>query len=509
MRKTKEILRLHFDRKLGQRQIARSVNASQSTVHECLRRFAAAKLAWPLPTEMTEPALDAALYSSPPRPAEPTSGRPRPDFEQLRQELQDNKNTTLQLLWQEYRDTHPDGYSYSRFCYLYERWKDSQELVLRQQHKPGEKLFVDWAGSKIPVHDRESSAVQETSLFVAVLGASSYTYAEATASQELEAWIGAHVRAFEFFGGVPELIVPDNTKTGVTKPCRYDPDLNPTYHEMALHYGVGVLPARVRKPRDKAKVEVGVQVAQRWIVAALRHRRFFSLREVNQAIAPLLDKLNQRAFQKRSGSRASLFAELDQPALRALPQQRFELAEWSKATVNIDYHIQFDHCFYSVPHQFTRQTVEVRATATTIEIFHQGARVASHVRASKPNTAVTIAEHRPKAHQAHLEWPPSRIVRWAQAVGPFTAQAVETILTHYPHPEMGYRSCLGIIRLAERYSLVRMEAAAERALAIGAVRYKTIKSILRNSLDLHPPTGPEPERRPPHHDNIRGAEYFE
>ena len=278
---------------------------------------------------------------------------------------------------------------------------------------------------------------------------------------------------------------------------------------MAMHYGVGVVPARVRKPRDKAKVEAGVQVAQRWIVAALRHRKFFSLREVNQAIAPLLDKLNQRAFQKRAGSRRSLFEELDRPALRPLPMERFEMATWSKAAVNIDYHIQVDHCFYSVPHQLTRQTVEVRATATVIEIFHKGVRVASHLRARKPNTAVSVAEHRPKAHQAHLAWPPSRIVHWAQTVGPFTARAVETILANYPHPESGYRGCLGLIRLADRYSTARVEAAAERALAVGAVRYKSIASILRNSLDRESPPAAQEEHRSVDHDNIRGSEYFQ
>jgi len=509
MRKTKEILRLRFDLKLGQRQIARSINLGQSTVHDCLARFAASHLVWPLPPDLTEATLEDLLYATPPRAPQPRAGRELPDFERLHDELRANKNTTLQLLWQEYRDAHTGGYSYSRFCYLYERWKRSQEVVLRQEHKPGERLFVDWAGAKIPMYDRESSAVHEASVFVAVLGASSYTYAEATASQELPDWIGAHLRAFEFLGGVPELVVPDNTKTAVARPCRYDPDLNPTYHEMAMHYGVGVVPARVRKPRDKAKVEAGVQVAQRWIVAALRHRKFFSLREVNQAIAPLLDKLNQRAFQKRAGSRRSLFEELDRPALRPLPMERFEMATWSKAAVNIDYHIQVDHCFYSVPHQLTRQTVEVRATATVIEIFHKGVRVASHLRARKPNTAVSVAEHRPKAHQAHLAWPPSRIVHWAQTVGPFTARAVETILANYPHPESGYRGCLGLIRLADRYSTARVEAAAERALAVGAARYKSIASILRNSLDRESPPAAQEEHRSVDHDNIRGSEYFQ
>jgi transposase len=278
---------------------------------------------------------------------------------------------------------------------------------------------------------------------------------------------------------------------------------------MALHYGVGVLPTRPRKPRDKAKVEVGVLIAERWIVAALRHRQFFSLAELNRAIRELLDKLNQRPFKKREGSRQSLFQELERPALRPLPVERFDLSVWSQAKVNIDYHVEVDRCFYSVPYQLAQQKVEVRATATTIEIFHQGQRVASHVRATKPYTPVTLPEHRPKAHQAHLDWPPSRIVHWAETVGPHTAQVVARILEAYPHPEMGYRSCLGIIRLGQRYPAARVEAAAARALATGAVSYKSLDSILRHALDQQPLPTPTPSQPRPAHDNVRGAEYFQ
>lgn len=373
---------------------------------------------------------------------------------------------------------------------------------MRQQHRAGEKLFVDWAGAKVPIYSRDSDAVHEASLFVAVLGASNYTYAEATWSQDTACWIGAHVRAFEYIGGLPELVVPDNPRTGVIRTCRYKPDLNPTYQEMAAHYGVGVLPARVRKPRDKAKVEVGVQIVQRWIVAALRHRRFFSLTELNQAIGELLEKLNQRQFRKREGSRALLFAEIDQPALRPLPAERFDLS-------HIDYHIQYDHSFYSVPYQLVRQSVEVRATPAVVEIFHKGVRVASHVRTHKPHVAVTHPEHRPKSHRAHLQWPPSRIVQWAQTVGPHTAQVVEKILASYPHPEMGYRSCLGIIRLGQRYPIQRVEAAAERALRTGAVSFKSIQSILRRGLDQQPLGDSTPIAPRLAHDNVRGAEYFQ
>jgi transposase len=507
MRKMREVLRLYFEVKLGQRQIARSANVSQSTVHDYLERFRAAGLSWPLPAEISEAELERKLFAVDAIPAKPTS-KSLPDFAHVHEELQRHKHTTLQLLWEEYRAANADGYGYSRFCHHYLRWKSDRDLVLRQEHRPGEKLFVDWAGDTIPVYDPTTGAAHAAQLFVAVLGASNYTYAEAAMDQRMASWIGGHVRTFEFLGGCPQLVVPDNTKTGVLKACRYEPDLNPTYQEMALHYAVGVLPARPRKPRDKAKVEVGVQIAERWILAALRHRKFFSLAELNRAIRELLDKLNQRPFKKREGSRLGLFLELDRPALRPLPAERFDLSEWSQATVNIDYHIQFDQSFYSVPYQLARQTVEVRATPSTVEIFHKGQRVASHVRTHKAYTAITKSEHRPASHRAHLDWPPSRMIQWAATVGPRTRDVVERIMQAFPHPEMGYRSCLGIIRLGQRYPVARVEAAAERALITGAVSYKSMDSILRRSLDQQPLNPPQ-SRSLAGHDNIRGAAYFD
>jgi transposase len=508
MRKTREVLRLYFELKLRQRQIARSANVSQSTVHDYVERFRAAGLHWPLPAEMSESDLEARLFPDDSGVSKVGAKTP-PDFAYIHQQLQGHKHTTLQLLWEEYRAAHEDGYGYSRFCHHYQRWKQQRDLVLRQLHRPGEKLFVDWAGATMPIYDPATGQPRPAQLFVAVLGASNYTYAEATLDQQLASWIGAHVRAFEFLGGCPQLVVPDNTRTGVLRACRYEPDLNPTYQEMAMHYAIGVLPTRPRKPRDKAKVEVGVQIAQRWIVAALRHRKFFSLGELNRAIAELLDKLNQRAFKKREGSRLSLFEQLDRPALRPLPAERFELAEWSHATVNIDYHIQFDESFYSVPYQLVRQTVEVRATTTIVEIFHQRKRVASHVRTAKPYVTVSDNEHRPAAHRAHLDWPPSRLLQWAATVGTQMQEVVEKILQAQPHPEMGYRSCLGIIRLGQRYPLARLEAAAERALVTGAVSYRSMNSILRHNLDQQPINPPSAPRSAPEHNNIRGAAYFE
>jgi len=512
MRKIHDVLRLHFDLHLPQRQIARSIQVSQSTINEYLKRFQQSGLGWPLPEGFDERRLQEKLSGAAAEKSDPVFvRRPLPDFEHVQHELTTNRDTCLQLLWEEYRDAHPENhYSYTSFWRHYDEWRGRRDLVMRQQHRAGEKLFVDWAGAKIPIHDRETGDVQHASLFVAVLGASSYTYAEATLTQELESWIGAHVRAFEFLGGVPQLIVPDNARTAVTKACRYEPDLNPTYQEMAMHYAVGVMPARARKPRDKAKVEVGVQIAQRWIIAALRHRKFFTLGELNPAIRELLDKLNQRPFKKREGCRRSLFDEIDRPALRPLPAERYDLSVWSKAVVNIDYHVQVDHSFYSVPYTLARKAVEVRITPATVEIFHRGTRVASHLRARKPYTAVTQHEHRPKAHQAHLDWPPSRLVEWARKTGPFAAQLFEQMLEHYPHPEMGYRACLGLLRLGEKYGPKRLESACERALITGAANYPSVKSILAHSLDLQPLAPESDAPRPgPGHDNIRGAGYYQ
>jgi transposase len=509
MRKVKEVLRLRFELGLGQRQIARSCGMGLGTVHEYLERAVAAGIGWPLPEGLGEEELEAKLFGNQPVQARAVRQRSQPDWNTIHQQLQQHRHLTLQLVWEEYRQANPEGYRYSWFCERYQHWRRHLDVVLRQEHKAGEKMFVDWAGPTIPVYDNTTGQAWPASLFVSVLGASSYTYAEATRDQQLEAWIQAHIHALEFFGGVPILVVPDNTKTAVTRACRYDPDLNPTYQEFAVHYGMGVVPARPYKPRDKAKAESGVQVCERWIVAALRNRKFFSLPELNQAIREMLVRLNERPFRKRDGSRSSLFQSLEKPALAALPAERFDMSQWSRATVNIDYHIAFDGNFYSVPYTRVQQVVEVRSTPTTVEIFHKGNRIASHLRGRGRGQAITQNEHRPKSHQAHLEWSPSRMVNWARSIGPNTARLFERILNEKPHPEMGYRSCLGIIRLAQQYSRQRMEAAAERALLAQACRYQSVKSILKNSLDAVPVSPPQPGSPPLTHDNVRGAEYFD
>jgi transposase len=415
---------------------------------------------------------------------------------------------TLQLLWLEYKANHPDGLQYSQFCQLYRDWRRGLDRVLRQEHKAGEKVFVDYAGQTIPVVDRATGEIVEAQLFVGVLGASNYTFAEACWSQELPHWIGAHVHMYEYFGGVPELTVPDNLKAGVRHACYYDPDLNPTYHEMAVHYGTAILPTRPVKPRDKAKVEAGVLLAERWILARLRHHTFFSLADLNGEIRRLLALLNDRPFQKLEGCRRSLFEELDQPALQPLPVQPYEFARWKKVRPNIDYHVDVDGHYYSVPHELSREPMEARYTPTMVEIIHRGRRIAAHVRSYRKGGFTTEPSHRPKAHQKHLEWTPSRLVAWANKTGPRTGELVGRILESKPHPEQGYRACLGLLRLGETYSPTRLEAACRRALHIGGLSYRSVKSILKNGLDQVPLEEQGQLALPQDHDHLRGTHYY-
>jgi transposase len=506
MRKIKEVLRLH-QLGLGQREIARCCSIGQSSVHNYLKRAEAAGVEWPLPTDCDDARLEEQLFGR--RRVTARYEKVEPDFAVVHEQLTSHKYVTLQLLWEEYIEQHPGGYRYSRFCELYRRWRRRLDVVLRQQHRAGEKVFVDYAGATIPVENPTTGAVRPAQIFVAVLGASSYSYAEATWSQQLPDWLDSHVRALEFFGGVPEILVPDNLRSGVSQACRYEPDLNRSYQEMAAHYGVAVVPARPRKPRDKAKVEAAVQLVERWIVAVLRQRRFTSLSELNQTIAALVERINRRPFRKRCGSRRSLYESLDRPVLKPLPVERYEFGAWKTGRVNIDYHIEVERHYYSVPYQLVGKRVEVRLTTRTVEIFHQGRRVASHPRSRQPYRQTTVHEHRPKSHQQHLEWTPSRLIDWARNVGPATAAVFEKILAAKPHPEMGYRSCLGILRLSKMNSRERVEAAARRALHFDACSYQSLKSILASGLDRQLLEESPPAPAPVEHNNIRGADYYD
>jgi transposase len=415
---------------------------------------------------------------------------------------------TLFLLWQEYRANHPDGYQYSWFCEHYRAWQGKLDMVMRQDHRAGEKLFVDYAGQTVPIIDRATGEIREAQIFVAVLGASNYTYAEATWSQSLPDWIGSHVRCLHFLGGVPELVVPDNLRSGVSKAHRYEPDVNPTYQDMASHYGVAVLPARVRKPRDKAKAEGGVLIVERWILAVLRHRQFFSLVELNAVISELLEKLNARPFRKLPGCRREHFEQLDLPVLQPLPAEPYVYAEWKKARVHIDYHIAFEGHYYSVPYALIKKEVDVRITRNTIECFHRGNRVASHQRSHHKGRHTTVTGHMPESHRQAGEWSPERLMRWASKTGAATEKLIQTVLGSRKHPQQAYRSCLGILRLSKPYGDERLEAACRRALTLGSCRYKSIESILKHRLDEQPLEAQQELALPDTHDNIRGPAYY-
>ena len=504
MRTIKEILRLRWEAGLSYQAIAVSCRKGQTTVRDYLLRAQAAGLSWPLPEGMDEEALEQLLF---PVPAASSHRRPEPDWATIHQELR-RKGVTLALLWQEYKATHPDGYQHSRFCQLYQQWASGLEPVLRQHYVAGEKLLVDYAGQTVPVVDRQTGEVREAQIFVAVLGASNFTYVEASWTQGLTDWIGSHRRCFEFLGGVPALVIPDNIKSGVTSPCFYDPDLNRTYQKLAEHYQTAVLPARIRRPRDKAKAEAGVQGIERWLLARLRHRRFFSLGELNEALRELLAQYNRRPFQQLEGCRESLFLALDRPALRPLPAHPYEYQQWKKARVGIDYHVEVDRHYYSVPYQLLGAQVEVCLTAHTVEILHKGTRVASHLRSFQRGGHTTVLAHMPRHHREYVEWSPQRLVRWAQQIGPATAQVVEQILASRAHPVQGYRAGLGVLRLGKQHGPARLEAACVRALALRTLSYQSIKSILAHGLENQPLPPTTTAQSPIRHAHIRGAHYY-
>jgi transposase len=464
--------------------------------------------------ELDEEALEQRLYPGQ-ASRRARSQRALPDWARIREELaRRDHQVTLALLWSEYKAEHPHGYQYSQFAELYRRFERRLSVVLRHTHRPGERCFVDFCDG-IALTDPVSGRRIPTQLFVGALGASSYTFATATLSQELPAWLDCQVRMYEFMQGVPALTVPDNLRSAVSRAERYEPELNASYRELAEHYGTCIVPARVRKPRDKAKVEAAVLVAQRWILAALRHRTFYHLHELNAAIAELLTKLNERVMRHVKESRRSLYERLDRPALKPLPAARYEYAEWKQVKLNIDYHIVFDDHFYSASYTLIGQTLWCRASARTIELFHKGKRVASHPRSHVKYTYSTLPEHRPASHRAHLEWTPSRLIDWGKSIGAHTAVLIEHVIRSKPHPEQGYRSALGILRLANKHSGQRLELAAAKAFAIGSPSYKTVKTMLEQRMEAAPLRGEaqRPERDPDASRslgliNVRGGGYY-
>jgi transposase len=506
MRKTREVLRLKFACGLSKRRIAAAAGIGVTTAGDYVARARRAGLSWPLPADLSDEALERRLF---PPPAGRCDTRPEPDWVAIHRELR-RPDVTLALLWEEYRGRTPEGFGYSWFCEHYRRWSGRLAPTMRQTHVAGEKLFSDYAGRTVEVIDGASGEIRRAQVFVAALGASSYTYAEASWTQGLADWVGAHVRCFAHLGGVPRQLVSDNLKAAVTRPCRYEPGLNPTFQELAEHYAIAILPARVRKPRDKAKVEVAVQVVQRWILARLRNQRFFSLAELNAAIATLVTELNNRVMRHLGASRRELYEQVDKPALQPLPAEPYQYAEWRRCRVGLDYHVEIDGHFYSVPFRLLRAELEARSTAATVELFHRGKRVAAHGRAWGRGQHSTLPEHMPSTHRAYADWTHERMRRQAHATGPATAALVEAIMRSRKHPEQGFRSCVGILRLAKSYGAERLEAAAERALAIGALSYTSLASILKSGLDRKPRKAGEAAADQPviNHANIRGPGYY-
>jgi transposase len=515
MHKIKDILRLHL---LGGvtscRRIGRAVGCGKTAVSTCLQRAAEAGLSsWEAVAALDEEALERRLYpAAATRPTRVHEPRPLPDWAWVREELarRDHK-ITLMLLWTEYKAEHPDGYQYSQFAELYRRFERKLSVVMRQHHRPGEKTFVDFCDG-IALTDPVTGERVPTQLFVGALGASSYTFACATLSQSLPAWLDCHVRMYAFYQGVSALTIPDNLRAGVNKPDRYEAELNPSYRELAEHYGTCVIPARVRKPRDKAKAEAAVLVAQRWILAVLRHRTFSHLAELNAAITELVVKLNERVMRHVKESRRALYERLDRPALKPLPAAPYEYADWKQVKVNIDYHVSFDDHFYSVPYTLIGETLWCRASHRTVELLHKGKRVASHPRSFVKYAYSTIPEHRPASHRAHLQWTPSRLIKWGRSIGPHTAALVEHVIRSKPHPEQGYRSALGILRLASKHGADRLERACDKALRIQSPSYKTVKTMLAQRMESVPLRGEvDPGADDGEHlgaKNVRGRGYY-
>ncbi|WP_408886729.1 IS21 family transposase [Lichenicola cladoniae] len=502
MRKIRELLRLRLEQRLPQRTIGLSLRLGQGTISDYLGRAHRAGLDWPLPDDMDDTQLEALLF--PPLPDVPLDQRPVPDWAAVHRDLR-RPNMTLALLWEEYRAGSAHAFGYSWFCDLYRAWAGRLKPTLRQVHTAGEKLFVDFAGQSMSVIDGASGEKHQAEIFVAVLGASSFVYVEATWSQTLPDWISAHVNALAFFGGVPHQIVSDNLKAGVTRACFFEPTINRTYAEMAAHYRSAVIPARPYKPRDKAKVEVGVQVVQRWVLAQLRNRQFFSLADLNLAIRELVEQINDRPMRGWGTTRRALYEQLDRPALLALPEVPYEYADWRYCRVNLDYHIEIARHFYSVPFRLVRQPVEARITTRTVEIFHRGSLVATHLRSVRQHQPSTVSDHMPSTHRRYRDWTHERITREAMATGDDTAALIEIVLRSRPHPEQGLRSCIGILGLRGRYGPERVDAACAKALALGTRSYGSVAAILKNAQEKKSAITDQPSLM---HENIRGPGYY-
>ena len=503
MKKIRDVLRLTHTMGMSRRKVSEATGIGRTSVTDYVQRATIAGLAWPLPEGLDDAELERRLYP----PSEAAQASDEPDWSYIHAEMK-RRGVTMMLLWQEYRTGHSHGHAYSTFCERFRAWKACVSPTMRLTHVAGEKLFVDWAGDTIGVFDPATGLEHRARIFVAALGASNFTYAEARRTETLPDWVGAHVNALAAIGGVPKALVPDNLKAGVTKPSRYEPGINRTYQDLADHYGCVVLPTRIVKPRDKAKVEVAVQIVERFVLAKLRHQRFFSLAELNVAICACVAQINAKVMRKVGNSRAELLETLDRPALSALPERPYSYADWKRARVAPDYHIEIAGHYYSVPSKLIREIVDARITSATVEIFHKGQRVACHVFSAVRSRHSTITEHMPSAHRRYAEWTPAKMMGEAALIGPATVALFEAIMKAKPHPEQGFRSCLGIMGLGRSYGVARLEAASERGNTIGAISYGSIASILKHGLDKAFAQEPAPDTPPIRHGNIRGSGYF-
>jgi transposase len=503
MRQMRQVLRLHASG-MSDREIGRTVGAARSTVRDAIGRAKAAELSWPLPAELSDTALEEKLFARPNKAAG-VRRRPEPDWAVLVRELK-RPGVTVALLHEEYLACHPGGYGYSRFCDLFREFERRLSPTMRQEHVAGDKVFVDYSGKKLAIIDPLTGEIREAEIFVAVLGASNLTYAEATWTQQLADWCGSHVRLFGMLGGVPRLVVPDNLKSAVHKASFYDPEINRTYGMLAAHYGIGVLPARPRRPKDKAKVEAGVLFAQRYILGRLRNRSFFSLAEANQAIGEVMARMNDAVMRRLGVSRRQLFEAVERPALHALPAEPYVYAQWLFARAGLDYHIEVRGFFYSVPFALIGQQVDVRLTERTVEAFHRGSRVAAHERRYGGRAHGTVAEHMPPAHRHYATWSPERFRSWAASIGPNTEGLIIAILASRRHPEQGFRTCLGVLQRLRGLPRDRVETVALRAVETGLLTYKAITALI----DAKPGSAAaKPDEAPIiTHPNLRGPQYF-
>lgn len=504
MRKISEVFRQRYELRRSYRDIAKSLNISLSTIYDYLARAKTANISWPLPEGMSEQELYDQLFLP---VTGPSVQRPLPEWEKVHQELR-KKGMTLRLLWREYRDVHTNGLGYTQFCGRYRDYVKTITPVMRQVHKAGEKTFVDYAGMTVPWIDPATGEIHEAQIFVGALGASQLMFVEATATQQIPDWIQSHVRMWEYFGGVSEIVVPDNLKSGVTKAHRYDPDVNANYQHLSEHYSFAIVPARVNQAKDKAKVENAVGITERQILAPMRHMTFTSIGEINAAIKPRLEAVNNQSFQKMETSRRELFESVDKPALKPLPAERYQYADWGYAKIHIDYHFVFDHHYYCVPYQYIHHHVQIRATSKTVECFYQGKRIAVHVRSHVRYGYTTLKEHMPPAHLAHAEWSPERMKRWANKMGENTSRYIDRMIATRAFPQQAFRACLGLLRLGKQFGEKRLEKACEMALSVGATRYQQVESILKKRLDTLQHSHEQNDSVIPDHENIRGSNYY-